>query len=177
MAWGITAINPDITDLFVEYLREDRYLTTDKTWDKLKFRYETIKVRGGEDVELELKFTRNGVIIPMDLIDGPAHDLMPWISGDTFKNPQIDGKSTVYALANSYDPFISRRLNNTYPDLQMGSFPLHVVHQKNLTAIKLVKMLQETYKYPLNFVFALVETGEIGYATCGKFPVRNHRVV
>ena len=117
MAWGITAINPDITDLYVEYIREDHYLTTNKTWDKLKFRYETIKVRGGEDLELELKFTRNGVILPMDMIDGPAHDLLPWISADTFKNPQIDGKLTVYALANVYDPFISRRLNNTQPDL------------------------------------------------------------
>jgi len=87
MAWGVTAINPDISDLYVEYLRDDRFLSTNKTWEKIKFRYETIKVRGGEDVELELKFTRNGVIIPMDLIDGTAHDLMPWISADTFKNP------------------------------------------------------------------------------------------
>ncbi len=37
--------------------------------------------------------------------------------------------------------------------------------------------MQEKYKYPLNLVFALVETGEIGYATCGKFPIRNHKVV
>ena len=42
IAWGITAINPDITDLYVEYLREDRYLSTNKTWEKLKFRYENI---------------------------------------------------------------------------------------------------------------------------------------
>ena len=42
---------------------------------------------------------------------------MPWISADTFKNPQVDGKLTVYALANVYDPFISRRLNYTQPDL------------------------------------------------------------
>lgn len=123
IAWGVTAINPDITDLYVEYLREDHFLSTNKTWEKLKFRYENIKVRRSEDVELELKFTRNGVILPMDMIEGPAHDLMPWISADTFKNPLIDGKQTVYALANVYDPFISRRLNNTEPDLQMGMFP------------------------------------------------------
>ena len=87
MAWGITAINPDIMDLYVEYIREDHYLSTNKTWEKLQYRYETIKVRGGEEIELELKFTRNGVILPMDLIDGSAHDIMPWISADTFKNP------------------------------------------------------------------------------------------
>lgn len=98
-------------------------MTTNKTWAELKFRYETIKVRGSEDVELELKFTRNGVILPMDLIDGVAKDLMPWISADAFKNSQIDGANTVYALANPYDPFISRKLNNSYPDLQMGALP------------------------------------------------------
>lgn len=121
MAWGVTAINPDVTDLYVEYLRDDRYMTTNKTWAKLKYRYETIKVRNGEDFELELKFTRNGVILPMDLIDGTAHDLMPWISADTLKNTKIDGKKVVYALANTYDPYVSRLLNNTTPDLNMGS--------------------------------------------------------
>ena len=35
MAWGITAINPDIMDLYVEYIREDHYLSTNKTWEKL----------------------------------------------------------------------------------------------------------------------------------------------
>lgn len=141
MAWGVTAINPDISDLYVEYLREDRFLSTNKTWEKIKFRYETIKVRGGEDVELELKFTRNGVIIPMDLIDGTAHDLMPWISADTFKNPQIDGLKTVYALANSYDPFVSRRLNDSSPDLQMGALPFILTQQSNLNASKIVSMM------------------------------------
>ncbi len=36
--------------------------------------------------------------------------------------------------------------------------------------------MQESTRYPLNIVFALAKTGEIGYATCGKFPIRKHKV-
>lgn len=32
MGWGLTAINPDITDLFVEQIKDDTYLSTDNTW-------------------------------------------------------------------------------------------------------------------------------------------------
>lgn len=177
MAWGVTAINPDVIDLYVEYIRDDHYLSTNKTWEPLKYRYETIKVRGGEDVEIELKFTRNGVVIPMDLIDGQAHDLVPWISADTFKNPLIDGKQTVYALANVWDPFISRKLNYTKPDLQSGTVLMQITQQRNLTAMGIIKKMQDTHRSPFNLVFGLVESGDIGYATCGKFPIRNHKVV
>jgi len=33
MSWGVTAINPDISDVFVEYLRDERFLSTNKTWE------------------------------------------------------------------------------------------------------------------------------------------------
>jgi len=46
LAWGITALNPDVTDLFVEYLRMDTYLSKNKTeWEPIETRKEIIKVR------------------------------------------------------------------------------------------------------------------------------------
>lgn len=30
VAWGVTAINPDVTDIYVEFIRVDKYLSTDK---------------------------------------------------------------------------------------------------------------------------------------------------
>jgi hypothetical protein len=30
MAWGVTAINPDVTDLYVDFIRVNKYLATDK---------------------------------------------------------------------------------------------------------------------------------------------------
>ena len=82
MAWGVTAINPDVTDLYVEFIRVDKYLATDKQWLPLESRQETIKVRFAEDYNLTLFFTRNGIILPTDFIEGKAKDLMPWISAD-----------------------------------------------------------------------------------------------
>jgi penicillin amidase len=49
VAWGLTAINPDVSDLFIEYFRGDHYLTSEKTWAAFETRTETIKVRFGSD--------------------------------------------------------------------------------------------------------------------------------
>ncbi len=48
------------------------------------------------------------MIIPSDLIDGSAHDLMPWISKEQLKNPQVDGINSVYTIANVYDPMLMK---------------------------------------------------------------------
>jgi penicillin G amidase len=57
MGWGLTAINPDITDLFVEQIKDDTYLSAENTWTKLKTQIETIKVRFGSDVTLPIRYT------------------------------------------------------------------------------------------------------------------------
>lgn len=49
MAWGATAINPDVSDLFVEKIEDDKYLY-DGQWHTLKKVQEVIKVRFSEDV-------------------------------------------------------------------------------------------------------------------------------
>merc|ERR1712127_780864 len=83
VAFGLTAINPDVSDVWLEYLNDnDEYMTSGKEWAPLKVSHETIKVRFGADVDLEIKHTRNGVIIPHDMLEGSAHDLMPWISAE-----------------------------------------------------------------------------------------------
>ena len=84
-AWGVTALNPDVTDLFVEYARYDSFLSSDKKkWEEAKFINDTIKVRFGKDIDLKIMFSRNGVIIPTDFIDCTAQDIMPWITNDLF---------------------------------------------------------------------------------------------
>jgi penicillin amidase len=36
MAWGVTALNPDSTDMFVEYTRMDTYLSKDThAWEEI----------------------------------------------------------------------------------------------------------------------------------------------
>lgn len=65
VAWGATNVRPDVQDLFIEtvdpadtanYLFEGRSIPFD-------FRTETIKVSGGDPVEIEVRSTRHGPIL------------------------------------------------------------------------------------------------------------------
>ena len=62
VAWGATAVNPDITDLFVEKIDGDNYFY-DGEWHPLKIRKDVIKVRGGNDYEAVYRHTSNGVLM------------------------------------------------------------------------------------------------------------------
>ncbi len=102
-----------MTDLFVEYLRVDTYLSKNKTgWEEIKTKKEIIKVRFAEDVEITLMFTRNGVLLPMNFIDGTASDLMPWINSDLFQHELVNGADVHYALGHMYDPMVLSRFDD-----------------------------------------------------------------
>ncbi len=62
VAWGFTNTGPDTQDLFLERLDGDRYLTPDG-WKPLETRRERIRVKGQEDVVLEVRETRHGPLI------------------------------------------------------------------------------------------------------------------
>jgi acyl-homoserine lactone acylase PvdQ len=62
VSWGVTALNPDLSDLYVEKVDGDKYLYDDK-WYEFKKISETFKVRGGSDVTIEYNHTHNGVIM------------------------------------------------------------------------------------------------------------------
>lgn len=62
MAWGATAINPDVSDLFIEKIKDNKYFYENE-WHPLKKVKEVIKVRFSEDVVMEYNFTRNGVVL------------------------------------------------------------------------------------------------------------------
>ena len=63
-AWGVTAINPDVTDIYIETLDKDLYLAYDDQWKPIQQFTEKIKVRFGTDVDHVIKYTQNGVILP-----------------------------------------------------------------------------------------------------------------
>lgn len=64
IAWGFTNTDPDIQDLFIEKLTEDRkgYLTPEGVAE-FKIRPEVIMVKGGEDVALTVRETRHGPVL------------------------------------------------------------------------------------------------------------------
>lgn len=70
-AWGCTALNPDVMDLYIEELNDakSKYAIKNGTdWAEVETKVEQINVRFGSTIDFEIKFTRNGVILPTDLI-------------------------------------------------------------------------------------------------------------
>ncbi len=62
IAWGFTNLSPDVSDFYLERLDGDRVLR-EGTWEPLTTRRETIKVAGGDDVQLTVRATRHGPLM------------------------------------------------------------------------------------------------------------------
>ncbi len=62
IAWGFTNLGPDVTDLYLERIDGDRW-RYDGRWRPLHTRTETIKVHGGDDVELTIRSTKHGPVL------------------------------------------------------------------------------------------------------------------
>ena len=70
VAWGFTALYGDTQDIYVEHTNgQDQYQGADGAWHAVEHEQETIHVRGGHDVSVDVARTAHGVVIT------PAH---PW---------------------------------------------------------------------------------------------------
>ncbi len=64
VAWGITALMGDVDDLYLEKLDGNgNYQDADGTWKPMKLDHEVIKVRGGNDVALDVEITGHGPLL------------------------------------------------------------------------------------------------------------------
>ncbi|HEX5919110.1 MAG TPA: penicillin acylase family protein, partial [Nocardioides sp.] len=63
IAWGMTNLGPDVTDLFLEQTEGDDRYVRDDTTEAMEVRTETIEVRGEDDVELRVRETVHGPLI------------------------------------------------------------------------------------------------------------------
>jgi penicillin G amidase len=76
VSWGFTNLGADVTDLVIERLDGDRYLTEDG-WEDLRVWTEVLRVAGGQDVQLTVRETRNGPLfsdvsgVGEEIADGP----------------------------------------------------------------------------------------------------------
>ncbi len=62
IAWGFTNLGPDVTDLYVERIRGDRWLR-DGRLVPLRSREETIEVAGGDDLTITVRSTDHGPVL------------------------------------------------------------------------------------------------------------------
>ena len=64
MAWGFTALYGDTQDLYVEHVNaQDEYQGTDGTWHPIEHDRETIQVRAGRNVTVDVERTGHGVVV------------------------------------------------------------------------------------------------------------------
>lgn len=65
VAWGVTNVNPDVQDLYIETVNPDNpyEFLYDGEWYKAEVRKEPIKVKGGESIDFEVVTTKHGPVI------------------------------------------------------------------------------------------------------------------
>lgn len=88
VAWGFTSLFADTQDVYVEKTNaQGEYLAADGTWHPLEHDVETIEVRGGRNVTVDVERTDHGVVIT-PLIPGERRTLaLDWV----VYNPAVRG--------------------------------------------------------------------------------------
>ena len=91
VAWGFTALYGDTQDIYAEHTNgQDQYQGADGAWHAVEHEQETIHVRGGHDVTVDVARTAHGVVIT-PLIPGEKRVL-------TLKWTVYDPKAAGYPL-------------------------------------------------------------------------------
>jgi penicillin amidase len=151
IAWGVTNVNPDVQDLFLEKVNPDNpdQYEVDGEWVDMDVRQEVIRISGGEPQTLTVRETRHGPV----LSDA-------WESGA--------GLAEQASLASGDSIVVSYRWTALEPS--------HIL--RAAVGINLAQNWDE-FRAALhdwdapsqNFVYADVE-GNIGYQMPGKVPIR-----
>ncbi len=153
IAWGVTNLTADVSDLYLEQVTEDSYLVPGGS-ERLVTREETIEVAGGDDVVVTVRATRHGPIV------SDADDMIRTV-GDTAPVPDgSPGRGDGYAVAlrwtaldpgRTVDAIFALNRARGWSDFRSAAALFEVPAQ--------------------NLVYADVD-GHIGYQTPGKIPVR-----
>jgi penicillin G amidase len=90
IAWGFTNVGPTVTDVFIENFNPQGAYQTPTGWVQPEHRTEVIHVKGGPDVNLDVKITRHGPIIT-ELVPGETRPLaLRWTLYDGLHIPFFD---------------------------------------------------------------------------------------
>lgn len=81
-------------------------------------------------------------------------------------------------MANVFDPMVNRHFNdsNAPNDLSFSLTYKLATTRKSITAEEWAFEMRKNYQAPLNNIFVIERTGEIGYVATGKFPIRKYNV-
>jgi penicillin amidase len=162
IAWGITNLGADVEDVFVENFNSQGQYQTPSGWQNPEVRHETIQVKGGKGVELDVVTTRHGPIIT-GLLNGAGTISVKRKSG------QFDISGFVPADPKGEKRMLALQSVNWDPQHAM-TFPFFDID----TATNWQQFTVALSHFPTpseNFVYADVD-GHIGYHANGLIPIR-----
>lgn len=176
IAWGLTNLGADVSDLYLEKVRGDRYFDG-TAWRQLRERREVIEVAGGEPVTINVRATHHGPLLsdrsadllavaarpPLDASGSPA----PTVA--TTPSPSLDpGAAGVPEPAESTPYAVALRWTASQPGRTMDAL-LAVDRASNWKEFRAAAAMFDVPAQ--NMVYADVE-GNIGYQTPGRIPIR-----
>jgi penicillin amidase len=159
IAWGLSNLGPDVTDLYLERVRDNRY-QLDGEWRDLTVRTETIKVAGGSPVSLAVRSTGHG-----PLLEGVSSNL-PVLG----RQPNVDTDGKPLSSAGTADPAyaVALRWTGFDPSRTMDAlFGLNTAQNWD----QFRKAIALFASPSQNIVYADVD-GNIGYQASGEIPMR-----
>nr|WP_026366009.1 penicillin acylase family protein [Promicromonospora sukumoe] len=154
ISWGLTNMGADVTDFFIERVRNDTYMRGTNKWVPMETETEVIRVDGGSSIDLEVRRTVHGPIISsvMDETQMEAVRNAPTEIGPE-QRPQyeISLQWTALQPGRTADAVFEMNRAKTPADMKAAAAKFEVPAQ--------------------NIVYATTD-GHIGYQAPGKIPVR-----
>lgn len=163
VAWGFTNLTTDVTDLYVERVVGDEYWR-DGALVPLEQSTETIKVAGGEDIELTIRSTVHGPIISglTDDFTAIADDPEPALAEGTEAPaaPPVGQDDAEYAVSLRWTA------------LDPGTTATAIFALSTAQGFDDFRYAASLFDVPAqNLIYADTE-GNIGYQTPGRLPIR-----
>lgn len=110
ISWGLTNVNVDSQDLYVEHVNERNEAEFRGVWEPLVIVPETIKVKGKPDVNLSVRISRHGPLIS-DVINPAGRPLaLRWTGNDPTDNGMLAGLA--YNRARDWREFLEASRDN-----------------------------------------------------------------
>lgn len=155
VAWGLTNLASSTADLVIERLDGDQYQAVGNRWLDLQVHTETIRVAGGDDVEITIRSSANGPIIS-DVM-GDAGEVARGRWGDRSRDAPV-----------GYDHAIALR----WTALEATSTVAAVARFARLTSWDDFVTATALFETPTQSVVYADADGNIGYRAPGRFPAR-----
>ena len=146
IAWGMTTPGADTSDIYIEDLDPNnsaQYVTSSGP-RRFQTRQETIRIRGETPVDFVIRSSRHGPIIS---------DVIPHLAN-------LGGTGKVLALSATI--------------LDTDDSTVSALAQMNRAkSLNDFRVATQSFDAPMQNLFGASRTGEIGFATAGKMPVRD----